>query len=158
MNRIDENNWPTRLPSANFVDVTVERLLENRVLPTVNGSSHHRLAWLLVAALLVSGVAFGVTLGVLRQGRTRQVPSIVTSVSTMSVKPVIRKAPPVSARAPLAPVPKATEASVPTKPRLVKKLTVAVPQESVSSATPPAPKVPPCGCERGFGDYMCDCY
>jgi hypothetical protein len=76
----------------------------------------------------------------------------------VSVKPVIRKTPPVSAPAPLASVPKATEVSIPTKPRLVKKLTVAVPQESASSATPPAPKVPPCGCERGFGDYMCDCY
>lgn len=157
MNRIDENSWPVKKASESFAEATVDRLIREQQATVHRHPTHHRLAWLLVAALFISGVALGVAL----QERWRPasavkgVPSALAGSTLPDPKPerVVVPVPLVTVTPPL-------PSHFPTPRKPVRRSASSVPTvvaPTVSANTRPSPKVPPCGCERGFGDYICDC-
>ena len=150
MNRITEELWPADEPTHHFAEATVERMLANPELPRIRNTQHYRLAWLLLAAFFVTGVALGVAM----RNREKAVQPAAQSVAPSRVG---FEAPKVESHWQGAPAP--------IKLPNAKKTSVVAPivsPSAVHSATAPSPvpspKVPPCGCERGFGDYICDCY
>ena len=150
MNRITEELWPADEPTHHFAEATVERMLAKPELPRIRHAPRHRLAWLLLAAFFVTAVALGVAM----RNREETVQPAAQSVAPSRVG---FEAPKVESHWQGAPAP--------IKLPGAKKTSVAAPNVSpsaVHSATAPspmpAPKAPPCGCERGFGDYICDCY
>lgn len=149
MTFIYEHDWPAERPSAEFAERTVSGILAPVRLATVPVRSRpgRRLYWF-VAAILVSGSALGLTwsrynpprsaahIGVVQQlpmpGSMRRSSSSLLSVKAPSVVRLIAK-------------PKGT-AERPAK----------IQQKSANRL--PQPKAPACQCERGFADFICDCY
>jgi hypothetical protein len=156
MNRISEQNWPAEEPSRDFADTTVERLLASRLGSAETAPRVHRMAWLLVAAVLVSGVALGVAL----HGRMRPAHRANESLATASAQVAFPKPPETRF-----PAPEAVDTPVANTAASVRRTpsTLAAPVKAKStvpapSAPPRTPKVPACSCQRGYADVICDCY
>jgi hypothetical protein len=153
MSYINEELWPATEPPRDFSVSTVERMLITHS-PAASGVGRRHMVWLLVAAVFVSGVALGVGgLG----ARSRCIPQLRTTTSAISVS----SPSPQSPISPSSQVPqnerKMNVRSVHRAPSRRVVSPVAAPSAS-SSGTSVQPRVPPCRCERGYADFMCDCY
>lgn len=151
MTRIPEHLWPVREPSCDFVGSTVERMLAMSNVPQRRRLPVRQVAWLFAAALLATGVAFGL----IHAGSGRSPAVRVPQVTS----PVLAPPKPTLSNTVTTPVePSATPAVKPqSKVKSPRKASPAKPKPT-AEASSPVPRVPPCGCERGFGDYICDCY
>ncbi|HMA94456.1 MAG TPA: hypothetical protein VKP30_17310 [Polyangiaceae bacterium] len=153
MNRIDEKLWPAMEPPPGFADALVERLLVSDAHTRTRSRSRYRVIGILLAAIFVSGAAFGISAGLQRRssaGTERAVPfAQMPSVSRhLRINQVT--------------VPRHSNVIVSTKERVPLKSA-----QTVATAAPPAvaptapvapPRVPACQCQRGFADMICDCY
>jgi hypothetical protein len=150
MKRIEADLWPVVEPHLGFAEATVERMLNGTAVPMPAPRRQKRLVGLLLAAIFVSGAAFGLS-GRIERSYSRAVaaaPALPTLAPmqrhvSLGVAPNV----PMIAAQPIAVTPKRT---------------VATPATSASNApvTPPKlpPRVPACQCARGFSDVICDCY
>lgn len=152
MRHLHEHYWPAREPPADFVESTVARMLAATNAPRNARLPMRRMVWLLAAALLVSGVALGFVYARPPTTRARPMPQNA-EVVVAPPKPTLTKTvstttqPSVSPTA--KPLPKAPSA---------RKGSSSKPKPNPVSTSDPIRRIPPCGCERGFGDYICDCY
>lgn len=151
----DEDLWPAYEPPPGFTQATVERLaaMEPRSMRASN-----RLRWVMLslAALCISGAAYGwVQHASLARSRpaaaalTAVLPSMQQRVN--AVRSPVRHSFEEWTRSP----PKRAHlgASKPNSSR-----SGAAPVDSNQPLEPNRPRVPACRCERGFADFICDCY
>lgn len=156
MNRIDQHLWPIVEPPPGFAERVVDRMLTQGKVVALEPARRHRglkVAGLLLAAIFISGAAFGYAARSMQLGSraaSGALPLSNQSFSSMQQR-LIRVTTPrlapvkvTTARA----VPKAFEQDAPVPP----------PSASASSPSHPIPRVPACQCQRGFADVICDCY
>lgn len=153
MNRIDEKLWPAMEPPPEFADALVERLLASDAVPAVRSRRGYRLAAILLAAVFVSGAAFGLSAGVKKFGTSRAERAL-PFVKTSNI--------PMQRRINYVTVPKGPQVIVSAMERATNKSIQAVPSSALPAVIPSAssapPRVPACQCQRGFADMICDCY
>lgn len=151
MTRIPEHLWPAQEPAVDFVESTVEHLLSVATVPPRRRFPARQVAWLLAAAILATGAAWGFVhagtkVTCAAAAPQTQLPVAAPPKPTLSspvLAPALPSAAPATKARPKAP---AARRALPETLR------------PVASAPNPVPRVPPCGCERGLGDYICDCY
>lgn len=151
----DENLWPVYEPPPGFAKATVERLaaIESR---SMRAPSRRRWVMLSLAALSISGAAYGwiqrahlISPRPAAAALTAAFPSMQQRVNTAH-SPVRRsfedwtKLPAKRAH---------HGASRPNASR-----PGASPIDANQPLEPNRPRVPACQCERGFADFICDCY
>lgn len=150
MNRIDEKLWPAMEPPPGFADALVERLLASDAHTTTRSRGRYRLVGILLAAVFVSGAAFGIGAGLKRRssaGTERALPfAPMPSVSRLRINQVT--------------MPRHSSVIVSIKERVPSKSVpaTAAPPAVAPTATVAPPRVPACQCQRGFADMICDCY
>jgi hypothetical protein len=150
MTSIRERDWPAQQPPADFAERAVSAMLSPMRLAPAPAGQHRKpyLYWFL-AALLASGSALGITWSRHYHGRP---PVRLSAIQPLPVPNSLTRAPSISAAvrsAPallkVAPVPKLMSNHAPkTQPKVTPPL--------------PPPRTPACQCERGFADFICDCY
>lgn len=150
MKRIDENLWLAVEPPLGFADAVVERMLTKDDAKRASRPKGYRLTGLLLAAVLVSGAAFG--LG----ARAKKTEALGV---TVAVPYANKPATPLQQRVARIAAPKISPIVVSTMPRASSRpVEPAVPAIPASTASSAPPRVPPCQCQRGFADMICDCY
>lgn len=153
MNRINENLWPVASPPPGFADATVERMLAaSSVTHPVHGRDR-RLTGLLLAAILVTGAAFGIHAGAKKVGG-----GVVEPAMPLQRNPSM----PMQQRMARIVTPSHSPLSAPSAPqasgRPLRPLSSALPMPASSVAPSTVPRIPGCQCQRGFADMICDCY
>lgn len=152
MTSFNEQDWPQQEPPPDFAARAVEAMLQPSPPQLLQARRRRRLLGLWsLAAIFVTGAALA-SWSHYRSGRP-DVPraAALQPLPTLSV-PTALKAPAIAVvRVPepaaSAPAPKARHGiSRPTK----------VPPRA--SSMPHPLRAPACQCERGFADFMCDCY
>jgi hypothetical protein len=147
-----ETQWPAREPSGHFAERTVDAMLATSREHVAARRSPRAIRFLLLAALFASGSALALTWAHHHQHRASVPPAVV-----LNPVPTVLQ----SIRLQVSPVvpPAAPSASV-----VVRK---SAPSATAVRSVKPAPKSPipstqlrrpACQCERGFSDFICDCY
>ncbi len=149
MTLIAERDWPVQQPPADFPERTVTGMLTpvRLAASSVGRPTRQWLYWFL-AAVFVSGSALGFTWSRYRQsgraaniGRVQALP-LPRSMSAASLPLVNIKAP--------------AMLQITAKPKL--NVNHAAKPQQKPTSTLPQPRTPACQCERGFADFICDCY
>jgi hypothetical protein len=152
MNRIDEYLWPAPQPPRGFADATVERILAETPVARATPRRWVGPLGVAMAALFISGAAFGWGVRVSR-----------SSTQQTFHAAVLRKSEPVAMRRLVLPIVR------PSAPRAIAAPAAHMTKVAVPPASKPEPlpalnvpstelKIPACQCERGFSDVICDCY
>lgn len=149
MNAFREQQWPARVPSANFAERAVDTLLANARRPKPSRRGSRTMLYLALAALFASGSALAWSH--YHHGR---VSTPVAGVAQLSPAPTQSTALPVS------PVSPTVASCTPTIERKAATAATNRPTKSQQKAVKPSlqRRTPPCECERGFSDFICDCY
>jgi hypothetical protein len=154
MTTFREQDWPAHEPPADFAVRTVDAMLApakpmGKVRP-LRQPRKVMLFWVF-AALFASGSALAWTWSRHHRvhapvARVLEAPALAAPVSSS----IARVMAAVSSVAP----PSIASTSRP-KVHAVRPATKTEPQ---TPQAPPQPRTPACQCERGFSDFMCDCY
>ncbi len=149
MTRIDEELWPAKEPCCGFAAATVECMLVAQPLPH-NSSRHGRWMVLAMAALFVSGAAYGWGI----RGQVSRLPTEPVAVlSHIEVTATMQQ------RVPRIGVPRAPELEKRPSVRASLRSSAPAAARLLEPVAPPSsPRIPACQCERGFSDVICDCY
>jgi hypothetical protein len=148
MIRIDENSWPAVEPVADFAHTTVDQMLRHSSGVKSPAMQPRHWIGLLAAALLATGAAWGwVHRTGHRAGSNAQ--AVASTLSTLATPSMRWRVPP---RA----MPRIPQLNLePTSRASIKPARMPLEPPLAPSRIP---KVPACQCERGFSDFICDCY
>jgi hypothetical protein len=154
MNTIREQDWPAQEPPLDFAARAVDAMLApanpSAVVRPLGRPRKLMLFWVL-AALFASGTALAWT-----WSHYHRTPD---AVARMVVAPVISAPVPSSITHAIAGLSNAAPSVIAStsKPK-VHATRPAMKAQSQTTEPPPKPRTPACQCERGFSDFMCDCY
>ncbi|GEM_PF-2672319 len=147
---IREQDWPAQRPPTDFAVSTVDAMLAPiRLVRTSKRRRPVVLIYWVLAALFASGSALGWTWS--RYHRTPP-PARIASIPPLAVPNTLARTPSVAGRV-TAPRPLAIAL---TKPKVKSQGTIE--PRPVATQPPPQLRTPACQCERGFADFICDCY
>lgn len=150
MNPLNEQLWPVQEPTRGFAERTVEAMLSTVTVARPHRPRSRTILYLSMAALFAAGSAWAL---IEARGRWQSrlepptdvamapsVPSIALRVQPTAINSNVTAAAAARARRT---TPAARATKLPPAP---------------SSKVQYPPRNPACQCERGFGDFICDCY
>ena len=150
MTSFREQQWPAREPPPNFAERAVDTMLASALKPKPSRRGSRTMLYLALAALFASGSALAWS-----RYHHRQVSTPAAVVIQLPPAPAL------STKLPVSPAAPGMSASEPVIAR--KAATTAAtnrPTKNQQKVLKPSPQLrtPPCECERGFSDFICDCY
>ena len=152
MNSNCDQRWPAREPPGDFATRTVDALLASAQLRRRAGRQPRSIVYLLLAALFASGSALAITWSHYHKR--------AVNPPAMASQPALTQLPPKIVVAPVAAATSAPALSASVQVTSPKKSSTRPAKAAASNQKPVQPPLrqPACGCERGFSDFICDCY
>jgi len=151
MNSSHEQLWPAHEPGRDFAARTAEAMLSSLAVVRPHRSRSRTILYLSIAALLVGGSAWA-----LIEARRHAQPRLELPANVAIV--------PANGDIALRVQPTAIDSDIVTPPaaaplrRTTSPVRATKPPPVSSSQVQHPPRNPACECERGFSDFMCDCY
>lgn len=149
MNSLSEQVWPVQEPSSDFAERAVEAMLA--VTPIQRPRRRPRFVlYLAMAAVFATGTALALMRGSF-QARLAPETSDIVALSAPSYSLRVRS---IAASPLVSALPSASS----TQRRVVPSSPVRPVKPAPSNRDPVRLRQPACECERGFSDFICDCY
>lgn len=154
MNPTPNPLWPAQEPRRDFAARTVEAMLSAVPVARIGRRRPKLVLYLSMAALFATGTALALV-GARRHSQVRVAPdgNDVIAVSEPSISMRVQ---PMAADAVVSALP--TASSSQRKPPLNGSGRSVKLAPAPSSRIPMPPRRPACQCERGYSDFICDCY